>query len=511
MLKNLRVSVSIVLFALITFYFLDISAILPDQFHVLAHIQLVPAILSGSFIILAALIILTLLFGRVYCSSICPMGIYQDIVSWFSKRKIFSKKKKRYKYSKAKNILRWSVLGVTIITFFLNLPLLLGLIDPYSAYGRMIANVFKPVYMAGNNVLESIFTSFGNYTFYKVEIVILSLFAFIAGIVTFLAIGFLAWKYGRTYCNTICPVGTVLGFLSKFSLFKVRIDENQCNRCGSCAGKCKASCIDSKNHSVDYSRCVACFNCLDSCSRNALKFSPSIKNKKQEGSEATDMGKRQFLMATLTTAVTVPTVYAQEKAAQLSGTKVPTRQTPISPPGSQSAKHLLDHCTSCHLCVSRCPSNVIKPAFMEYGLGGIMQPMMNYEKGFCNYNCTVCADICPNGALLPLTEDEKHMLQIGRVTFTQDICVVHTEETNCGACAEHCPTQAVTMIPYEGHEGLTIPHTNPDICVGCGGCEYICPVRPHRAIFVEGNKEHHKREAFKEEKKENIVVDGFGF
>ncbi len=511
MLKNLRVIISIILFALLTFYFLDIAALLPNRFHALADIQLVPAILAGSIIILAVLVIFTLLFGRVYCSSVCPMGIYQDVVSWLSKRKIFSKKKKRYKYSEAKNILRWSVLGVTIATFFLNFPLLLGLIDPYSAYGRMITNVFKPVYMAGNNVLESIFTSFGNYTFYKVEIVLLSLFAFIVGIVTFFAIGFLAWKYGRTYCNTICPVGTVLGFLSRYSLFKVRINENQCNKCGACAGECKASCIDSKNHSVDYSRCIACFNCLGSCSQSALKFSPSIKSKKQVRMGTADMSKRQFLMTTLTTAVTVPAAYAHEKAAQLSGTNVPTRQIAISPPGSQSAKHLLDHCTSCHLCVSRCPSNVIKPAFMEYGIGGIMQPMMNYEKGFCNYNCTVCTDVCPNGALLPLTQDEKHMLQIGRVNFTRDICVVHTEKTNCGACAEHCPTQAVTMVPYEGYEGLTIPHTNPQICVGCGGCEYICPVRPHRAIFVEGNKEHLKREAFKEEEKVDVVVDGFGF
>lgn len=511
MLKNLRVGISIILFALITFYFLDIAAVLPDKFHALAHIQLVPAILGGSFIILAVLIICTLLFGRVYCSSICPMGVYQDIVSWFSKRKLFSKKKKRYKYSKAKNILRWSILGIVVITFFLNLPLFLGLVDPYSAYGRMITNVFKPVYMAGNNVLESIFTSFDNYTFYKVEIVMLSLFAFIVGVITFLSIGFLAWKYGRTYCNTVCPVGTVLGFLSRFSLFKVRIDADQCNKCGACAGKCKASCIDSKNHKVDYTRCVACFNCLNSCSQNALSFGLPKSKKTESSEDVTDKRKRQFLMTTLTTAVTVPAVLAQEKVAELSGTKGYTRQIPISPPGSQSAKHLLDHCTSCHLCISRCPSNVIKPAFMEYGIGGIMQPMMNYEKGFCNYNCTVCADICPNGALLRLAEEEKHMLQIGRVTFIEEICVVHTENTNCGACAEHCPTQAVTMIPYEGHEGLTIPFTNPDICVGCGGCEYICPVRPHRAIFVEGNKEHQQRQEFKEEKKEDIVIDDFGF
>jgi ferredoxin len=148
---------------------------------------------------------------------------------------------------------------------------------------------------------------------------------------------------------------------------------------------------------------------------------------------------------------------------------------------------------------------------MEYGLGGIMQPVMTYDKGFCNYNCTVCADVCPNGALLPLSMDQKHMTQIGRVNFVHDICVVVTDNNNCGACAEHCPTQAVTMVPYEAGEGLTIPHINPDICVGCGGCEFICPVRPHRAIFVEGNAVHQTREAFEVEEKKEVEIDDFGF
>ena len=514
MLKYLRVGISIVIFTLITLYFLDFAALLPESFHWLAQIQLVPAILGGSFIILVFLAILTLFFGRIYCSSICPMGIYQDILSWFSKRRLFSRKKKRYNYSKAKNILRWSVLGATIIAFFAGFPILLGLIDPYSAWGRIISNVFRPVYMGSNNVLESIFTSFGNYTFYKVEIVMLSLFSFVVALITFFTIGFFAWRYGRTYCNTICPVGTVLGFLSKFSLFKIRIDESLCNSCGSCATKCKASCIDSKNNAVDYSRCVDCFNCLSTCSKNALAFSPSFKKKRPTRAEAdnkTDKNKRQFLFAGLTTAIAVPAAYAQNKAAELTGNGKYIRKNAICPPGAVSAEHLLEHCTACHLCISRCPSKVIKPAFMEYGLGGMMQPMMNYDKGFCNYNCTVCSDVCPSHALKSLTMEEKHMTQIGRVTFHEDICVVHTEGTNCGACAEHCPTQAVTMIPYEGHEGLTIPFITPDICVGCGGCEYICPVRPYRAIYVEGNKEHKQRKAFKEEKKEDVVIDGFGF
>jgi len=512
MLKKLRVGISIILFALITFYFLDFATVMSNKFHALAHIQFVPAIIGGSFIILAVLIALTLLFGRIYCSSICPMGIYQDIVAWISKKT--AKKKKRYTFSKAKNILRWSAFVIAIVTFVLGFPFVLGLTDPYSAYGRIVTNVFKPVYMAGNNLLESIFTSFGNYTFYKMDVAILSMFSFIIALVTFLGIGFFAWKYGRTYCNTICPVGTLLGFLSKLSLFKVRIDKSLCNSCGACAMKCKASCIDSKNQTVDYSRCVDCFNCLDSCKRNALTYAPYTKKKTEvkDHGNATDPGKRQFLTTAITTAVTVPAALAQEKINDLISDKdIPTRQTPISPPGAQSAGHLLRHCTSCHLCISRCPSRVIKPAFMEYGLGGIMQPVMTYEKGFCNYNCTVCADVCPNHALLPLSVDEKHMLQIGRVHFVHDICVVVTDENNCGACAEHCPTQAVTMIPYEGHEGLTIPHITPDICIGCGGCEFICPVHPNRAIFVEGNVVHQQREAFEIGEKKDLKIDDFGF
>ena len=370
---------SILIFSLLTFYFLDFREVLPHGFHWLGHIQLIPALISANIIVLVVLIVLTLLFGRIYCSSICPMGVFQDIVSWISK--CTAKKKKRYRFSKAKNILRWSVFGVTLIAFFAGFPVLLGLIDPYSAYGRMITNVFKPVYMAGNNLLESIFTSFGNYTFYKVEIGILSVFSLVVGILTFLIIGYLAWRYGRTFCNTICPVGTLLGFLSKFSLFKVRIDDTKCNGCGLCAMKCKASCIDSKNHMVDYSRCVDCFNCLGSCKQGALAFKPYKKKESKENieKEPTDKSKRQFLITGLATAVTVPTVMAQDKTNSLLGGKVYKRQTPISPPGSLSAKHLLHHCTSCHLCVSKFPANVLKQAFMDSGFGGMIQPMMYFE------------------------------------------------------------------------------------------------------------------------------------
>ena len=185
------------------------------------------------------------------------------------------------------------------------------------------------------------------------------------------------------------------------------------------------------------------------------------------------------------------------------------KENPITPPGSVSQKRFQQHCTSCHLCVSKCPSHVLKPAFMEYGLAGIMQPTVSFEKGFCNFDCTVCGDVCPNGAILPISVEQKHLTQMGYVVFIEENCIVYTDGTSCGACSEHCPTQAVAMVPYK--DGLTIPHVNKEICVGCGGCEYVCPARPFRAIYIEGNPVQKEAKPFKENEEHKVEIDDFGF
>ena len=474
MLKKIRLVLSVILFSLITFYFLDFAGILSVRFHVLTHIQFVPALLAHNLAILIFFVLLTLLFGRIYCSSICPMGVFQDIVVWFSGK---TAKKKKYTYSKPKTILRWSVLAVTVVLFFCSITSLLGLLDPYSAYGRVAVHLFKPVYMAVNNLLAHFFTGFR-----MMDIFILSLYSFIVALITFLSIGFLAWKYGRTFCNTICPAGTILGFLGKYSFFKINIDSEKCIACGTCAAKCKASCIDAKEKTVDNSRCVDCFNCVDSCKFDALSYT-SRKKAAEKTEKAVDEGKRRFLLAGLTTAIAAPTLFAKEKASLLAGGKFNTRRTPISPPGALSTEHLLKHCTSCHLCISKCPSKALKPAFMEYGIGGMMQPVMTFEKGFCNFNCTVCSNVCPNHALRPLTKEEKHKTQVGYAVLDKEICIVSTKYRGCGACAKHCPTQAIKMTTYKGE--LTIPVINANTCVGCGQCEFVCP---EQAIYVEGNE-----------------------
>ncbi|MDR1417222.1 MAG: 4Fe-4S dicluster domain-containing protein [Prevotellaceae bacterium] len=520
MLKKIRVGVSVALFSLITFYFVDFAGLMHGKMAGLpAKVQLIPAALASAFAVLVALAVLTLLFGRVYCSSICPMGVYQDIVAWIAKRA--AKKKKRYKFSKPKNLLRAAMLAATL-AIFLQFPLILAFIDPYSAYGRIAANVFRPVYMAGNNALEAIFTQFGSYTFYKTDVFVAGAFSFAVAMLTMLAIGYMAWRHGRTYCNTICPAGTILGFLSKFSIFKIRVDQGKCNSCGLCEMSCKAACISSKQKSVDSSRCVDCFSCLNACRRDALTFSPALMPKKMaaawQDSAATtptersvDEGKRRFLTAGVATVASAPAAMAMAggKLGSLTGSSRYVRQHPILPPGAVSVDNMLKHCTSCHLCISKCPSRALKPAFMEYGLAGLMQPTMYFEKGFCNFDCTICSEVCPNGAIKPLTKEEKHLNQSGYVVFSKELCVVQTDETSCGACSEHCPTQAVTMVPYK--DGLTIPHINVEICIGCGGCEFICPVRPFRAIHIEGHAVQGKAKPFEEQEKEDREIESFGF
>jgi ferredoxin len=185
-----------------------------------------------------------------------------------------------------------------------------------------------------------------------------------------------------------------------------------------------------------------------------------------------------------------------------------SREIPIAPPGVPTFDHLREKCISCHLCVSKCPSHVIKPAFLEYGLGGMMQPRLYFDHGFCNYDCTICGDVCPTGAILPLTKEEKNHTQMGQVQFIIENCIVYYDETSCGACSEHCPTQAVHMVPYKG--ALTIPEIRPEICVGCGGCEYVCPAIPFKAIYVEGLPTQNRIE-LEREKVDEVVIDDFGF
>lgn len=490
MLRKIRLTVAIVFFALITGLFLDFTGTLHVWFGWLAKIQFLPAVLALNVGVILFLMILTGIFGRIYCSIICPLGVFQDAVSWMSgKRK---KKRFRFSYSQEKTWLRYGILVLFIATIVAGLGSFVALLAPYSSYGRIVQNLFSPLYTLGNNLLAYIAERIDSYAFYEKDIWIRSLPTFGIAILTSVIIIILAWRNGRTYCNVICPVGTTLSFISRFSWLKIHIDTNKCNSCGLCTKSCKASCIDSKNHQIDYSRCVVCGNCIEKCHKHAISFGKT-KNTASQPNKEIDATRRTFLIGTALTMATAAIAQEKKKVdgglAAIENKVAPTRNTPITPPGSWSAENMTRHCTACQLCVSACPNDVLRPSTE---LKKFMQPTMSYERGYCRPECNKCSSVCPAGAIKPITLAEKSSTQIGHAVWIRKNCIPLTDNVSCGNCARHCPVGAITMISpdSENPDAPLIPAVNTERCIGCGACENLCPARPFSAIYVEGHEMH---------------------
>ena len=478
MLKKLRIALAAIFFTGITLLLAGIGA---GWWGWMAKVQFLPAVMrtlgSATLLNLAVVIgilVLTLLLGRLYCSVICPLGIWQDIVNWISSRR--KGKKRRFHYQKEKTWLRDAVWVLFVAALFADLQVFIALLAPYSAYGRIVRSILDPVGMGWAVVAIAA--------------------------VTLVITGLLAWMGGRTYCNTICPVGTTLGIFSRFQLFGPAIDSDKCTGCKSCERQCKASCIDIEHKKIDYSRCVDCFECIDDCKFGAMRFGNTWKARKTQAREeektpapqaSVDSSKRAFLTGTAV-ALGAVTLHAQEQKldgglAALEAKKKPERTERIVPAGAQSLQNFYERCTACQLCVSTCPNEVLRPST---DLQHLMQPESSYEKGYCRPECTKCSEVCPAGAILPITPEEKTAIHIGTAVVDYDLCVVNRDGVSCGNCARHCPAEAIKMVPIDPNDrySLRTPAVLEDKCIGCGACEYLCPSRPFSAIHVNGLKVH---------------------
>ncbi len=520
-LKYLRVALAAAVLAVLGAAFVDFRDLVDaDLSHALASVQFVPAALAlatGATASVAALVILvaTLAFGRVYCSVLCPLGLFQDAVarvaSWLRRRP------RLLRHAKPATWVRQAFLWAAVAGIVAGWSgLTLALLDPYSIFGRFGSMLFRPVVTAVNNWLVGPANALGLEALYRVtpHWAAVGALALPAGML--LLIVLLAARRGRLYCNTVCPVGTLLGFLSGIGAWRIEIDQARCRKCGDCLRVCKSQCIDLRTGTVDNSRCVACFNCIDACDELGIhhrfrwRKSPSSGSapaspRGTTGNAAADPARRAFITGTaaaLTAASGVGALLATAEVVDEAGERHRRRRgggrrrefarAPISPPGSSGVARFLDRCTACLLCVSACPTHVLQPAFLEYGFAGLMKPRMDFEHSFCNFECNRCSEVCPDGAILPLALEEKKLTRIGVAHIDYHHCIVKANGTDCAACSEHCPTQAVSTVPYG--DNLRLPTMHPELCIGCGACEYACPVRPTRAIVVRAHAKHSRAE-----------------
>ena len=490
MLRKIRVILAAVFFTLITLLLLDFTGATHHWLGWMAKVQFLPAVLALNAGVIIGLVVLTLIFGRIYCSVICPLGVFQDIVSWLHGRK----KKNRFFYRKEKRWLRYPLLAVYIAGSLAGLGTIVALLAPYGTYGRFVNSLLQPLYMWGNNAMAWVAAKADSYMFYSADVWLKGAAPFIASTAIIVVVAVLAWRGGRTWCNTICPVGTVLSLLARFSWFKVYFDQDKCKKCSLCSKNCKSACIDFKNYKVDYSRCVTCGVCLDHCHFDALHYGhPKRKAKPEASDKAASPTRRAVLLGTALVAADVAMATAKKKVdgglAVLEPKKDPGRSTPLTPPGSMSASNMSQHCVGCQLCVAQCPNGVLRPSSDPMHF---MQPVMSYDRGACRPECTRCSQVCPAGAIKPTTAIEKSSIQIGHAVWRKKYCVVVTDHVQCGNCARHCPAGAIQMVPIDPADDLSdlIPAVNVEKCIGCGMCEYVCPARPNSAIYVEGHPVH---------------------
>ena len=429
LLRGARLLLSALTVVLGTAVFLSSAKFLQD----LPMCQLGPAVLRAFFsfglsalAVVLTIALLTLLFGRLFCSFMCPLGSALSFIALFSKKG----KKNIYPF------IGGLILGAFLGFLAFGLAFVFRLLDPYSLFGRALTSPlwFGIVFLA----------------------VIL--------IVTFL--------FGRLFCTSICPVGLLLSLIARRSAFGLAIPD-ECVHCGKCERACPTGCIDQKQSKVNNAYCVMCLDCLTVCPKTGPTF--SFLWKKPEKEKAPDMERRQFLISLSVGAAAGLVGGGLSKIFLKKSLKAPEeKEFPVRPPGAITEASFLAKCTACGLCVSKCPQKVI-----SLGPAGFGSPRLDFKKGACSLDCALCSSICPTGALRKIDPERKKSFVRGKANFNAKKCIVFQSEGACGRCAKVCPTSAI-ILRVNG-----TPKLEPEACLGCGKCQHVCPTG---AMHVAGVK-----------------------
>ena len=460
LLKGLRAVVAAAVFALVTLFFLGLGG----GCGLLAKIQIGPALLACAGVPLVFWLVATRVFGRVYCSLVCPLGILQDLLG----RLAHPRGRRTFAFRRDRPWPRVAALAVAAALVAMGGVSLAGLLDPYSVFGRLAAALFQPVAEGLNNLLAAALGTEGPVVLFRREVFVRSLSGLGVAAVSLAALcALVAWR-GRFVCNALCPVGALLAGLSRRTALGVVFDPARCVGCGRCTGVCKAQCLDGRARVVDNARCVRCFNCLAVCPTGALAFGPA-----RAPEMAVDGARRAFVRR----AAGAGLVGAAAAARGL-GVVLPAGAARALPPPGTDAARLRARCTACGLCVARCPRQVLVPAgAADYGLLGFLMPKRDFAHGFCDASCTTCGAVCPTGAIPPLRGGAA---KGGVAVFDRAACLAVTEKIPCGLCARRCPAQAIALKDEAVRDGektatVSVPVVSAAACTGCGACVNYCP------------------------------------
>jgi ferredoxin len=444
------------------------------------------AVVVGAALALATLV-LTLLFGRAWCGWLCPLGTVLGLVPGRAgPHPAVRESWRKIKYVLLLVILFAAVLGNQTLLF----------LDPITIFFRTLAAAVLPA-------IDQIVTSIEDLLFripgldgpissfdsasrplllpahpvsYQDAFLVA---AFFLGILSLNAFA------PRFWCRYLCPLGGFLGLISRVALFR-RVANGSCSGCGICAEDCPTGTIDpTRNYASDPAECTVCMNCTESCPLRAVEFKRTVSV--AEG-RPYDPHRRELLLALGTAAVGVA-LFKSDLLAK--------RESPflLRPPGSRESNPdavALTACTRCSECVRVCPTGAIQPAFLQAGLEGVGTPVLVPRLGYCDYSCTSCGQVCPTQAIPLLSLESKRRQVIGKAFIDQNRCIAWSDHKPCIVCQEMCPL-ADKAIKLETQEvwkpdgtttTLKMPHVVRDLCIGCGLCEYRCPVSGDSAIRV---------------------------
>lgn len=399
---------------------------------------------GGRLLLVILFLALSLFFGRIYCSILCPAGLLQELFLRLGRS--LRLLKLRFTPPKRPHVY-WIVLSLLGLAAILGNSTALNWLDPVGMFGRLAAPI-------GNLLRRE------DASVYLREPLLLGILLWV------LPLAVLAFFRGRWFCDRFCPVGALLGLASAYGGRRIVIDGEKCVSCGKCEKVCQTRCADAQNKSADPSRCVLCLDCLDACSLSAVSYGP-YRPKERRGALKTAF------------AVLVGGIFVfSRRIGEAVDFQRATPQGEVLPPGTSSASGHYCGCVACQSCVPACPVGIIQPQNPE------MRPVLDYNIGYCQYDCVACTLSCPAGVIRPLSLEEKQRTRIADTVLELNRCVVVTQGTACGACAEVCPTHAVIM-KEQGEGKPTLPDFNPMYCIGCGGCYHVCPAEP-RAFVITG-------------------------